>query len=174
MDHGEWVEYAKRELVPNEDIERAWIWLVSTGKVKESAAERARRVVREALDPAWIGYAVPPIIGNTAMSNNFQAVNREKYGQDPEWARRRSKALRRLFDLVDHMIALYPLENSRDIVQRAAKKLGVKQNELRPEDWQALQLDASWRQNGWPKTKNSAIGGAPGGPFRQSGSQGAP
>lgn len=78
---------------------------------------------------------------------------------------------RKVFEMAQNLIPLYPLSKPAEILAMAIRKSGVLTSELTPEDDRLLQMAIDWAQNG-PARTNIRTGGTPGGPARFTGVRG--
>jgi hypothetical protein len=172
---GEWEEYAMRQALTQDEIEKGWKFL----RAKHAMGEALRRLKALPEATSWWGYSVPnPLQVKTTHQPSGGAdlqANQQAMGF-PFHTRAAEMVLKKAIEL----IGLYPNKSAKELIGIAVNKSGISVTNLTPEDSHLLNMAVSWAQNGKSGVGfGNRIAGMPGGPFRSSsghslGQRGAP
>lgn len=193
-DKDAWLEYCERRGVPYQDAQKTWQRLVygptagaydwdtfsgdqsgsavapesgnmggAEGGVGESTETR--------VDPTWIGYSTPPAVTDVVTPNS--GAQPQIGPDDLRGFSYRTDSAKLVWKAAQMLVGAHPDKQPMEIVNLALEKAGVSQETLAPEDVRMLEMGVEWLQNG-PPPPTTRSAGAPGGPFRQSSTRGAP
>lgn len=170
-----WAEYATRLGMSMDDIEKGWQTMAQDAPVPE-AVQTLQKFFGEAgggMSPnPLVGYWLPNI-GLVKMQQGTTGSGKDSLGFPFSTAQ-----AERLFDYCLKVVDQYPKMKALAVLQKSLDDSGIPGLDVTPEDLKLLELAIGWAQAGMsnkvPITAPVRTGGAPGGPFRQSGNWGAP
>lgn len=146
----------KREVSPRPEKERK----PEDMQVRERAKKLRKRLAEVSVN---VKTTQAPQVGNAR--GQAQDANENPGFGFSTWS------ARKVFEMAQKLISLYPLLKPAELLAMAIRKSGVLTSELTPEDDRMLQMAIDWAQNG-PARTNIRTGGTPGGPARFTGVRG--
>jgi hypothetical protein len=189
-DRAGWLVYANRLGMAHGAAEASW-----KAMMKPTLRPKLSELVKEFSEifeaASWYGYSGPHALQIKTSKGGFRSEPPPTQGSQkhkgytdiqqkaPQPGGKRSepapsfpfhtKAARDVWGKAEGLIALFPLENPTQILQRAMIAVNVKPlMDLTPEDEKLLRMAIDQAQNGAPKNV-ARSGGTPGGPFNSTG-----